>query len=142
MAIKKKPKLRNQLWYARKRLGLHQKHVAYLLRQKSTYQISRFEQGHLIPGLKVLLQLEIIYGVPIRMLYRDYYEELRKAIEQRAQTLSAVRNAYLHAPPDSGHFTAYCSHEDLLNAPSVSQADRDHIRDHVVLLMRRLNKLL
>lgn len=134
-------KHRNQLWLARKRLGLGQKHVAFLLNHKTTDQVSRYEKGWRIPGLKLLLQLEIIYGVPARVLYRDWYEALRAEIEIKARNHQTLSNAYLLSFSEAGLFSEFCFHEELLRSPHLSQPERDKVRKHVVLLMRRLSAM-
>jgi len=133
--------LNNQLWLARKRLGLAQKHVAFLLGHKTTDQVYRYEQGLRLPGLKLFLQFEIIYGAPARVLYRDLYDELQKELQARAQSLKTLKNAYTVTLSDVGLFSAFCSHEELLRAPDLNQSGRDQVRKHVVTLMRRLNEL-
>lgn len=134
-------KQRNQLWLARKRLGLQQKHVAYLLNHKTTDQVSRYEKGWRIPGLKMLLQLEIIYGMPARVLYQEWFAELQAEIEAKAKTVSAINSVYMLPMSRSGLFTEFCFHEAVLRNAAVSKPERDKARKHVVLLMRRLNEL-
>ena len=132
---------RNQLWLARKRLGLGQKHVAYLINHKTTDQVSRYEKGWRIPGLKMLLQLEIIYGVPARFLYRDWYEELRQEIEEKASHLKIPHPAHTTLSGASDSFAEFCFYEELLRSPTVSHAETEKARKHVVLLMRRIHAL-
>jgi transcriptional regulator with XRE-family HTH domain len=132
-----KNELNNHMWQARKRLGLQQKQVAHLLGHKTTDQVSRYEQGQRLPGLKLFLQLEIIYGVPARVLYRDLYEELQKAIEARAQSLKTLGSVYTTSQTGAGLFSEFCSHEELLRNPNISQTERDQIRKHVLVLLRR-----
>jgi transcriptional regulator with XRE-family HTH domain len=111
-------KHRNHLLRARRRLGLGQKHVAYLLNHKTTDQVSRYEKGWRIPGLKMLLQLEIIYGVPARVLYEDLYEELRKEIENRASKLTTLSNTYTLPSKGAWLFSDFCSHAEQLRNPT------------------------
>jgi transcriptional regulator with XRE-family HTH domain len=131
--------LRNQLWLARKRLGLGQKQVAYLLDHKTTDQVSRYEKGARLPGLKLLLQFEIIYGVPPRVLYREEYEQLQAEIAVRAHSLQTLSGAYAPPPTEPKLLSEFCSYEEVLQNPQLSQAERDWIRKHVVTLMRRLS---
>lgn len=131
---KNKTKLKNQLWLARKRLGLGQKHVAYLLKHKTPDQVLRYEKGYRIPGLKLLLQLEIILGMPPRVLYADFYEELRAEIKQKAESLNTVNPTYPSA-------SAFCSHEELLRKPNLTQEERDQIRRHNVTMVNRFSDL-
>lgn len=136
-----KNKLNNHLWLARKRLGLRQKHVAHLLNHKTTDQVSRYEQGSCLPRLKLFLQLEIIYGMPARVLYSELYEELQKEMEARAQSLKILSSVYSVSSSDTGIFSDFCPHEELLRNPNASQAERNQVRKHVVILMKRVNEL-
>ena len=87
-----KNKLQNSLTITRKRLGLGQKQVAHLLKHKTTDQVSRYEKGYRIPGLKILLQFEIIYGIPARVVYGEFFEKLRLEIQDRAKITSTLAN--------------------------------------------------
>ena len=129
----------NQLWLARKRLGLGQKQVACLLNHKTTDQVSRYEKGERMPGLKLLLQFEIIYGIPPRVLYRDYYEQLQAEITRRAFSLQTLASAYALAPAEPKLFAEFCSYEEILQNPKLSQSENDRIRKHIITMMRRLN---
>lgn len=133
-------KLQNQLWLARKRVGLGQKQIAYLLNHKTTDQISRYEKGERMPGLKLLLEFEIIYGVPPRVLYRDHYEQLQTHITQRVYTLKSLSSSYALPSAEPKLFFDFCAHEELLQNPLLSQDERDRIRKHVITLMRRLSE--
>jgi transcriptional regulator with XRE-family HTH domain len=130
---------RNQLWLARKRLGLGQKQVAYLLQHKTNDQVSRYEKGERMPGLKLLLQFEIIYGVPPRVLYRDYYEQLQAEIIARANSLQTLSHVYTLPLAEPRLFSEFCSYEELLQHPQLAPAESARIRKHVVTLTRRLS---
>jgi transcriptional regulator with XRE-family HTH domain len=134
-----KHKTRNGLWAARQRAGYGQKAVAYLLGHRTTDQVTRYEKGSRLPSLKLLLELEIIYGVPPRLLYPEYYEELRQRVERRAGRLKTLGRP--PAPQAAEVPAAYCAQEELLRAASLTDAERERVRDHVVALMRRLNEL-
>jgi len=129
--------LNNQLWLARKRIGLQQKQVAHLLGHRTTDQVSRYEKGLRLPGLKMFLQFEIIYGVPARILYREFYEDIRIGIETRAQSLKGIGHAYTASFQGSGSFSEFCAHEELLRNPNRSQAENDQIRRHIITLNNR-----
>ncbi|HZS09353.1 MAG TPA: helix-turn-helix transcriptional regulator [Blastocatellia bacterium] len=137
-----KNKLPNHLWITRKRRGLQQKHVAYLLNHRTTHQISRCEKGHRIPGLRLLLQLEIVYGLSARLLYPDFFEELRSEIEQRSHKIKGV-NGTLALPPAEADTTGHqCHFAGLLSELNPTPEERIQARDHVLALMRRINELL
>lgn len=77
-----KTKAPNQLLVIRKRLGLSRKQVAAALGY-GPLTIARHEQGKLIPPLHTLLQLEILYHLPVAYLYQDLYAELRADLRHR-----------------------------------------------------------
>lgn len=70
-------KINNRLWQARHRAGLEQKQVARLLGHKNCDQISRYERGARLPGLRIALKLEIIYRTPISNLFPEHYQKYR-----------------------------------------------------------------
>lgn len=137
-----KNQLRNHLRITRKRLGLHQSHIAQILDHKTTDQVSRYENGYRIPGLKILLQLEIIYGLPARVLYREYFEELQEDIQARFRDLNLPEarnglgeNRKIEISPH------YCYYEELLRNSVLTSLERDQIRKHLLLLMPRHSEL-
>lgn len=134
-------KSRNQLWLARKRLGLGQKQVAYLIDHKTTDQVSRYEKGWRIPGLKMLLQLEIIYGMPARFLYQDWYEELRQEIEEKARAVKILNDVFTNPNGTVSPFAEFCFYEELLRGLSASKTETEKARKHVILLMHRVQEL-
>jgi transcriptional regulator with XRE-family HTH domain len=48
----------------------------------SNSTVSRYEQGRQIPSLKTLLQLELLFRMPIAYLYQEFYAELRDGMRQ------------------------------------------------------------
>lgn len=139
--MENKNKLRNQLRITRKRLGLHQKQIAHLLNHKTTDQVGRYEKGYRIPGLKILLQLEIVYGLPARALYRDYFEELQAEIKGRVQTLKLLDERVASIGKRNNLAPNFCSYEELLRNPNLSQMERDHVRKHIIVLMGKHEKI-
>ena len=132
-----KNKLQNSLTITRKRLGLGQKQVAHLLKHKTTDQVSRYEKGYRIPGLKILLQFEIIYGIPARVVYGEFFEKLRSEIQDRAKIISPLANTKALADSKNLLSHRYCYYEELLRNSSPTQDEIDQTRKHVLLIMRR-----
>lgn len=85
--VKQPQQVCNYLRLYRKKNGLSQKDVAYLIGYKSTNSISNYERGHKLPQLANLLKLEIIYHTPVAFLFKDHYQEFKKEIQKRAQSL-------------------------------------------------------
>ncbi|SRR6266481_4930728 len=59
----------NNLWLARKRLGLSQKWVASLLGRRSVSVVSEYERGVKTPPLPIALKLQLIYQTPLGELF-------------------------------------------------------------------------
>ena len=131
-------KIRNQLWRARKRRGLAQKQVAYLLGHKSADLISRYEKGLKTPSLKTALMLEAIFGVPVRMLFRELFEDLNDEVQQKINSsplLSAIYSDLFSASDSTGGF---CSYEELLKAQPISPSDLITVRRHATMLVKKM----
>lgn len=122
--------LRNQLWLARKNIGLEQKQVAFLLGQQTTDQIYRYEKGLCLPSFKTLLQLEIITGMPARLLYPEYFAQLAQKIAQKADSMNS--SAPLRVPSQP-----YCHYWELLQKSPLTQEEQTAIARHVLRIVRR-----
>ena len=76
----------------RKKQGLTQKELASLLGFKSSSSISNYERGKKMPGLEVLLKLEIACRTPGAFLYRTHYLKLKKELRQKEEELKQGDN--------------------------------------------------
>ncbi len=81
--MKNDPLNKNNIRQYRKRVGLEQKQVAFLLNQTSTNGISRYEIGAIRPNLETALKLEVIYQVPVRLIYHKLFEHCQAEITER-----------------------------------------------------------
>lgn len=82
-------KLQNYLRTYRKRSGLSQSELVYLLGCKSTSksQVYRYECFRNIPSLKTALEYEAVLGVPVAELFAGMYQQAEKAAAKRARAL-------------------------------------------------------
>jgi transcriptional regulator with XRE-family HTH domain len=133
-----KSPLTNRLWLARKRRGLSQKQVAYLLNQRGIDQISRYEQGARLPSLEHALRLEIIYGMPVRLLFKERFDELELEVRQRISDRAPLRSLYGALATNKESLADYCAFADLLTMPNAPAADLGRVRDHVTDLAKSL----
>src|SRR2546423_258774 len=117
----------NRLWRARKRRGLVQKQVAYLI-EKTVDEVSRYERGIHQPELQTLLALEIIYGTPLRLLFPELYEQVRARITERIEDREALRPKYQALLESNDLEQEYCSYEETLKLSDLSAMERDKIR--------------
>jgi transcriptional regulator with XRE-family HTH domain len=82
-------RLENYLRTHRKRSGLTQEEVAFLLGCEDGSQVSRYEKRRHLPPLETALACEAIFGVPIAELFAGVREGVKKSIEQRRLELRA-----------------------------------------------------
>src|SRR5436305_14746106 len=130
----------NRLWRARKRQGLGQKQVAFLI-EKTMDEVSRYERGLHLPELQTLLALEIVYGTPLRLLFRELYEQVRERIVERIDSREALRLKYQALLENSNPEQEYCGYEESLRLADLSAAERDKVRSHVTRVVKRLAEL-
>lgn len=129
-------KTRNRLWLARKRRGLKQKQVAYLLGHHNIDQVSRYENGLRLPKLQAALRLEIIFGLPVRLLFKDLHDQLRDDIRQRAEVSHALKESLKDTLGDG-----ICSYADLLNDADISSEQLENAARHAREMVNRVSDL-
>jgi DNA-binding XRE family transcriptional regulator len=131
------------LWQARKRSGLAQKNVSFLLNQKSTNNLSLYESGQRNPNLLIALKLEVIYRVPVRILFHNLYWRAIWQVRERGQKhdedfadekidFSTLEKQLQHGD--------YCTYSDLLKIPNLPRIEREKIREHLIYLAHALDK--
>jgi transcriptional regulator with XRE-family HTH domain len=91
-------KLENYLRTYRKRSGLSQDEVAFLLGCQNGTKVSRYEQFARKPRLETLFGYEMVFGAPARELFAGAYQKVEKRISNRAQLLARKLN---RATPNS-----------------------------------------
>ena len=72
----------------RKRNGLSQDEVAFLLGCQSGTKVSRFERLARKPNLETALACEVVFGIPAHDLFPRAYAEVEKTVTARARMLS------------------------------------------------------
>jgi len=137
MAVGGKYTTQNRLWLLRKRQGLGQKQVAYLLHHHTADQVSRYEKGLRIPNLETALKLSIIYDAPVRLLFTDLYEELQRDIRERIKAAPKLKETYPNLPGEDAEARKFCAYEELLDVPHPSDGERDQVRHHITRLVKR-----
>ena len=81
-------KLGNYLKAYRKRSGLSQSEVAYLLGSKNAAQVSRYERRRCMPPLRTALAFQAALDTPLSELYAGTYESVAKQVTARGQSLA------------------------------------------------------
>ena len=83
----------NGLWMYRKKRGLSQKQIAYLMGHKSTAHISHYERGEKLPSLTNALKLEVILGgVFVSFLFPELFSRIRHEVHARREALDRFRS--------------------------------------------------
>jgi transcriptional regulator with XRE-family HTH domain len=84
MASKRLP---NYLRVYRKRLGLSQNEVAFLLGWRDASQPSRYEHFARLPTLRTAFALAVIFRVSVHELFSGEYQKVENAVCRQAQRL-------------------------------------------------------
>jgi transcriptional regulator with XRE-family HTH domain len=80
-------KLPHYLRHHRKRLGLLQSDVAFLLGVATGTKVSRYERYARTPTLKTALACEAIFGVPASELFAGIYEKAERCVLTHAKVI-------------------------------------------------------
>ncbi len=83
------------------------------------------------------LLLEMIYGAPLRILYKDLYEQLQAELQERLQRLPKLQERLADFLNEDG-MREYCGYRDLIQNGQTTQADQIKVRRHVTELAKRL----
>jgi len=82
-------KLPNYLRVHRKRLGLSQNEVAFLLGWCDSSQPSRYENFSRVPTLRNALALAVIFQMSVCELFSGEYQKVENAVRRQAHRLDA-----------------------------------------------------
>jgi transcriptional regulator with XRE-family HTH domain len=85
-------KLANYLRTYRKRSGLSQDEVAFLLGCQSGTKVSRYERFSRNPALETALACKALFGVPVENIFAGVYQKVEKKVSHRAQLLTRKLN--------------------------------------------------
>jgi transcriptional regulator with XRE-family HTH domain len=87
------PRLPNYLRAQRRKSGLSQNEVAFLLGRMNGAQVSRYEKRRRLPSVETALACELIFGVPVAELFAGVRDSIGKDIGKRRRELSAKLQA-------------------------------------------------
>src|SRR5256712_568381 len=90
-------KLENYLRTYRKRSGLTQREVAFLVGCRNGAQVSRYEKRRRLPPLRTALACEAAFGVPVSVLFAGLREVAGQAVSER---LLALRSKLETSPAE------------------------------------------
>jgi transcriptional regulator with XRE-family HTH domain len=82
------PRIMSYLRTYRKRGGLTQDEMAFLLGYQSGTKVSRFERLARHPNLETALACQVVFGIPAHKLFPGVFAEVEKTVTERARLLS------------------------------------------------------
>jgi len=82
----------------RKRSGLNQKELAYLLGAQNGSKVSRYEAGNRTPAFESLLAYEIVFRVALDELFAGRHDVARTGLRSRAERLLRTLDAEPFTP--------------------------------------------
>jgi len=66
---------------------LTQQELAFLLGLKSPSHVSRLERGSCAPSVKIMLAVEILFGIPPKDMFPQLFDEVETAVIRQAAEL-------------------------------------------------------
>ena len=91
-------RLHNYLLTHRKRFGLTQAEVAFLLDCRHKTKVSDYEQRARRPVLETALAYEAVFGTPVRELFAGMFDEVEIVTHRRARALARKLSAATQTP--------------------------------------------
>src|SRR5207244_12576941 len=86
-------KLENYLRTYRKRSGLTQREVAFLVGCRNGAQVSRYEKRRRLPPLRTALACEAAFAVPVSELFAGLRDAAGQAVGERLLALKSKRES-------------------------------------------------
>jgi DNA-binding XRE family transcriptional regulator len=71
----------------RKRTGLSQGDLAYLLGCRSKCTVCRHEKAAQVPTLRMALRFQVIFGVPVSAVFPKLFQDVEREVQSRAKVL-------------------------------------------------------
>src|SRR2546428_8706607 len=96
-------RLHNYLLTHRKRFGLTQAEVAFLLGCRHKTKVSDYEQRTRRPMLETALACEVVFGVPVRELFAGMFDEVEVVTHRRGPGPAPELNPAAPNPPHPPH---------------------------------------
>ena len=91
-------KLDNYLRTYRKKLGLTQRDVAFLLGSHGPTKVSRYERSGRIPDLKTIFAYEAIFQKPARELFAGIYDRAERETRRKVRQLVSRLRKRMESP--------------------------------------------
>lgn len=80
--------INNYLKVFRKQSGLSQKDVAFIINKPSVCSISKLENNQIVPDLKTVIYLSLVYQKRIKNIFPKLYESCQQDVLENSSRLS------------------------------------------------------
>ena|SRR5258706_16350566 len=130
-----KNRYKNYLALVRKKNSIGQKQVAALLGHKNANLVSRLERGTRMPSFGTALKLSIIYHIPTRALFQDYYQACQREVRKHEQKMKGWKPVGGPNGHDKDMNAEFCTVEQKLKPRKVKGTDLDKGRTHIANLL-------
>ena len=88
----------NQMRMVRKRTGLVQEDIAYILRCSDYSSVSRWEQGIKVPPLQVIILYHILFEIPVEFMFQRQKRDMSRYLGARIRSrVNHLRTLHLSA---------------------------------------------
>jgi len=82
--------------------------------------------------------MELIYGIPARVLFKNIHDQLQAKISARIPSQDVLKAIYPEALTDGQLSGEYCSYREIINLQPESAFERSKVRDHITELAKKL----
>lgn len=103
----------------RRRTGLSQEEIAFLLGGFTGATVSRHETATRMPVLQNALMYELVFAVPVKDLYAGIYEAVRAVVLSRAKSL---RNSLARQPRTTLRDRKIAALDELIRSHDTTRA--------------------
>ena len=112
--------------------------------KKTVDELRHYETGDTIPTLQNAVKLEIIYRIPVSLLFKELYSEYRWQIRERSaryKELFPKEKLSLISLEEQLQHKDYCAYANLLETPNLPDVEKQKVYDHIRQLAKSINKI-
>ena len=82
--------------------------------------------------------LESAFGIPVRMLFKEFFDALNDEVQQRIRNSRSLSALYCDLFSASDATDGLCAYEELLKGLPVSPSDLIRARRHATALVKKM----
>ena len=86
-------RIENRIWRYRQIKGLNQSDLAFVINQKGSAQVSRYEKGLVISDFERIVKISHVLEVEPKELYPELIEQWQSEAEKRTRELEKIKQS-------------------------------------------------